>query len=228
MRLDVFSFHFFQNKIWPKQLLRRRRSFALHLRGPITSGETGGGLASVTSPGGKLMWLLDRSQMEGWRRNEGLTKEPEPLSDRARGEEGRRGRRSVFSQTLRTSPPFDPVLWLLFFFLSFTAPCVLVAVQMILLCGALLSSSTAANLQSLRRGRLTFQIISDPPPPPSPPHSETSSSLIYDTSNMYPPTPVCLEVRFLQARSSPLALAHVGGLSQTFCNELGQRKEGSF
>lgn len=118
------------------------------------------------------MWLLDRSQMEGWRRNERLTepKEPELLSDRARGEEGRRGRRSVFSQTLRTSPPLDPVLWLLFFFLSFTAPCVLVAVQMILLCGALLSSSTAANLQSLRRGRLTFQIISGPPPlPPHPP-----------------------------------------------------------
>lgn len=125
------------------------------------------------------MWLLDRSQMEGWRRNEGLTepKEPELLSDRARGEEGRRGRWSVFSQTLRPSPPFDPVLWLLFFFLSFTAPCALVAVQMILLCGALLSSSTAANLQSLRRGRLTFQIISDPPPLPPPPRNQFLSNL---------------------------------------------------
>lgn len=53
-------------------------------------------------------------------------KDPELLSEReerkgegGRGEEGRRGRRSVFSQTLRASPPFDPVLWLLFFFSLF-------------------------------------------------------------------------------------------------------------
>lgn len=101
----------------------------------------------MTSPGAKLMWLLDRSQMEGWRRNERLTepKDPELLSEREerKGEGGRGEERRDVGDVGRYFPRpsvrplrLTPFYGSFSFFLSFTAPCVLVAVQMILLCGA--------------------------------------------------------------------------------------------
>lgn len=79
------------------------------------------------------MWRLDGRWTQ--------PKDPELLSEGVseRSGEGRRSedRRDVGRYFPRpsASPPFDPVLRLLFFFfLSFTAPGVLAAVQMILLC----------------------------------------------------------------------------------------------